>query len=81
MALYREAVIVGHVPHILAQRLSAFLRRDVNKAFIQVTGDKINRGAGYGLEVPCVYRLYGPKVYIDKMMKELVDTLTAAGLL
>ena len=24
----------------------------------------------------CVYRLYGPKVYIDKMMKELVDTLT-----
>ena len=25
--------------------------------------------------------LYGPKVYIDKMMKELVDTLTAAGLL
>ena len=39
--------------------------------------DKINRGAGYGLEVPCVYRLYGPKVYID----EGVDTLTAAGLL
>ena len=53
----------------------------LDKAFAQVTGDKINRGAGYGLEVPCVYRLYGPKVYIDKMMKELVDTLTAAGLL
>ena len=78
MALYREAVIVGHVPHNLAPRLSAFLRRDVNKAFAQVTGDKINRGAGYGLEVPCVYRLYGLK-HIDKM-KEL-DTLTAAGLL
>ena len=76
MALYREGVIVGHVPHNLAPRLSAFLRRDVNKAFAQVIGDKVNRGAGYGLEVPCVYHLYGPKVYIDKM-KKLVNT--AAG--
>ena len=76
MALYIEAVIVGHVPHNLAPRLSAFLRRDVNKVFAQVTGDKINKGAGYGLEVPCVYRLY-----TLTMMKELFDTLTAAGLL
>ena len=34
----------------------------MNKAFAEVTGGKVNRG-GYGLEVPCVYRLYGPKVY------------------
>ena len=27
----------------------------------------VNRGAGYGLEVPYVFRLYGPKAYIDKM--------------
>ena len=33
---------------------------------------EINRGAGYGLEVPCVYRLYGPKVYIQRM-NELVS--------
>ena len=31
-----------------------------------MTGGKVNRG-GHGLEVPCVYRLYGPKVYIEKM--------------
>ena len=36
-------------------------RRDVNKAF--VTGGKVNRGAGYGLEIPCVYQFYGPKPY------------------
>ena len=70
MALYREGMIVGHVPHNLAPSLSAFLR---SKGFAQVTGNKIS-----GLEVPCVYCLYRPKVYIDKM-KELVDTLTAAG--
>ena len=40
--------------------------------FAQVTGDKVNRGAGFGLEIRCVYHLYGPKAYIDKM-KQLVD--------
>ena len=44
--------------------LSRFLARDVNKAFAEVTGDKVNRGAGYGLEIPGVYRGYGPKTYV-----------------
>ena len=34
--------------------LESFL--PIDPAFAQVTGDKINRGAGNGLEVPCVYR-------------------------
>ena len=38
------------------------------------------RKAGYGLEVPCVFRLYGPKAYIDKI-KELVEALFVDGLL
>ena len=39
---------------------------------------KINRGAGYGLEIPCIYRLYGPREYIDKM-KEIIDSLKTNG--
>ena len=50
-----------------------------SKAFAEVMGGKVNRG-GYGLEVPSVYRLYGPKVYIEKM-RELVNSLRTAGLL
>ena len=42
------------------------------------TGDVLNRCAGYGQEVPCIYRLYGPKIYVDKM-KELVDGMFADG--
>ena len=67
VGVFLEDVIVGHVPYNLAPRFSQFLRRDVNKAFAEVTGGKVNQGGGYGLEVPCVYRLYGPKVYIEKM--------------
>ena len=37
----------------------SLLRRDINKAFAQVTNDKINRGAGYGLEVLCRFSLSG----------------------
>ena len=37
----------------------------------------VNRGAGYGLEIPCIlYHLYGPKPYIDEM-KELVDSVNS----
>ena len=78
VSVYLEDMIVGHVPQNLAARLSLFLRRDMNKAFAEVKGDRINRGAGYGLEVPCVYRLYGPKMYTERM-KELVDSLRLAG--
>ena len=77
MTVFKDDAIVGHVLYNLVSHLSQFLKRD---AFAEVTGVKINRGAEYGLEIPCVYRLYGPKVYIDKM-KELVDSLRTAGLL
>ena len=66
-----EGEIVGHVPYNLAPAVSHFLRRDMNKGFAEVTGGKVNRGAGYGLEVPCIY---GPKAYTDRM-KELVETI------
>ena len=57
----------------LAPTLSHFLNRDFNKAVAEVTGDCVNRGAGYGLEVPCIYRLYGSKAYLDKVREVLRD--------
>ena len=33
----------------LASSISNFLKRDNDKAFTKVVGDKVNRGAGYGL--------------------------------
>ena len=77
VAIYRDAEIVGHVPYNLAPRMSAFLMR-LNKAFAEITGAKVNRGAGYGLEVLCVYHLYGPNIYVDKM-KALVESVLADG--
>ena len=75
----KEDDIVGHVPFNLAPFVSAFLRRDANSGFAKVVGSKVNRGAGYGLEIPCVYSFYGPKPYISKL-QELVASLEAKGL-
>ena len=78
MAVLKEDVIVGHVPRNFSARLIQFLRRDVNKVSVEVTGQYVNRGAGYGLEITCTYRLYGPPAYINRM-QDLVESLTAAG--
>ena len=75
----KEGQLVGHVPFNLSPITSLLLRRDVNKAFARVTRGKVYRGAGYGLEIPCVYQFYGPKPYIDKL-QEVIDCLKTSGL-
>ena len=49
VAVQIEETIVGHVPYNIAPYMSRFLKRDVNIAYAKVTGEKIYRGAGYGL--------------------------------
>ena len=69
VAIYRDAKIVGHVPYNLTPRMSAFFMRE-NKAFEKSQEPKTTGE----LEVPCIYSLYGPNVYVDKM-KALVESL------
>ena len=58
VAVMKEGGAVGYVSFNLAPIISLFLLGDVNKAFARVTGGKVNRGAGYGLEIQCVYQFY-----------------------
>ena len=59
VAVYQEVRVVGHVPvpRNLAPRVFHFLARDTCKTFVEVTGKRVNRGAGYGLENPCTQYL------------------------
>ena len=67
VAVKKDNVTVGHIPYNLAPTISAFLSRGVNAGFVEVTGPKINRGGGYGLEIPCIYRFYGSQLYVDRL--------------
>lgn len=73
VAIIKNGDVVGHVPYNLAPTLSQFLKRDFNKAMAEVTGERVNRGAGYGLEVPCIYRLYGHSTYLERLAEVLRD--------
>jgi hypothetical protein len=68
-------LLVGHIPFNVAARVYHFLQRDVNKAFAEITGEKVNSRGGYGLRSP---GLYGPKVYIDRM-KEMDSCWTSVA--
>ena len=63
---------VGHVPFNIAPVVSAFLARPTNKGMMEVTGSKVNRGAGYGLEIPCKYHFFGSDLYIQRL-KTILD--------
>ena len=72
VSVMKNALVVGHVPCNFAALFSRFLSRTCNRGVAEVTGTKVNRGAGYGLEVPCNYRLYGPAPYLDRL-KQIIS--------
>ena len=77
MAVIRQSdgAIVGHIPYNLAPIVSPFLARDYNKAVTEVTSPRVNRGAGYGMEVLCIYRLYGSQRYVDCAVEAILKLL------
>ena len=51
--------VIGHVPKLMARWLTKFLKRPSDSAGVIIKGKRVNRGGGYGLEVPCEYHLKG----------------------
>ena len=85
VTIVRSGTDVGYVPRNLSALFFHFLTRNGNKGVLtrngnkgvtEVTGMKVNRGAGYGLEIPCVYRLYGPNAYIQRLETAVEDIQT-----
>ena len=76
VAVVKDDEIVSHLPAILS--LTAFyylaIARLLNNGIAEISGQKVNRGAGYGLEVPCVYCFYGAEKYV-KRLREVLDRL------
>lgn len=71
--------VVGHVPKLMAQWETKFLKRASNSGTVVITGKRINRGEGYGLELPCEFKFQGDKYSCDwlkeKLKKENFDVL------
>ena len=53
--------VLGHVPKLMALRLTKFLKRQTSSAKVIIKGKRVNRESGYGLEIPCEYHFHGDR--------------------
>mgnify|MGYP001792401175 CR=1 FL=1 len=64
-------VIVGHVPWNVSNFFSMFLKVPNTSIEVEVVGKRVNRGGGYGLEIPVVYRFNGPEKLVKWLIKKI----------
>ena len=64
--------VIGHVPALMATWLSKFLKRPTNCGKVIIKGKRVNRGGGYGLEVPCEYHFEGDSFSCGWLQAKLI---------
>ena len=53
--------VIGHVPRLMACSVTKCLKRGTNSGHLEVNGKRVNREAGYRIEIPCVYQFTGDR--------------------
>ena len=66
-----KETVVGHLPENIAKLCFLFLKVPYTSIKAEVTGKRVNRGGGYGLEVPVIYYFTGPGKLIDWAKEKL----------
>ena len=69
IAIFHSKRIVGHVPKNLSKFFYQFLSLPNCTISCEVTGKSVNRGGGYGLEIPVKYTFLGPNKAIEWIEK------------
>ena len=71
VAVVKDGTVVGHVPKRVSRVISYFLKKDSSSGLCEVTGSRVNRGVGLGLEIPCRYKFYGHQAYVERLQSLL----------
>ena len=72
VSIIRNSYVVGHVPLGLSKTFSNFLSLPASTMLCIVTGKRLNRGAGLGLEILVMYQARGH----EKALQWLEKTIT-----
>ena len=67
----RKKIIVGHMPQNISKICMLFLKVPNTSITAEVVGKRLNRGGGYGLEIPVMYRFHGPEKLINWLGKKI----------
>ena len=73
VSIVKDGAVVGHVPKYVSRVICFFLKRVESVGFCEVTGSRVNRGVGLGLEIPCTYKFYGRQAYLDRLQTLLLS--------
>ena len=63
--------VVGHIPQSILKFSSVFLMISFTSIEVEVVDKRLNRGGGYGLEIPVKYRFYGQGKIVQWLTKRL----------
>ena len=61
IAVIKDETVVGHVPRCFSLWMKMFLGLPKSDISCKITGNRVNRGAGNGLEIPCEYSAEGDR--------------------
>ena len=64
--------VIGHVPVLMATWLTKFLKRSTNCGKAIIKEKRVNRGGGYGLEVPCEHLFVGDSFSCGWLQAKLI---------
>ena len=78
VSIIRNSYIVGHVPLGLSKTFSNFLSLSASTMLCIVTGKRLNRGAGLGLEMPAMYQARGHEKALQWLEKTITKILLHA---
>ena len=65
--------VIGHIPKLMATWVGKFLKRPTNSGKVVIKGKRVNRGGGFGLEIPCEYVFEGDSFSSGWLQRKLVN--------
>ena len=68
---WKKETIVVNVPQNISKTCSIFLKIPNTSIEMQVVGKRLNRGGGYSLEIPVIYRFYGQEELVNWLIKKI----------
>ena len=60
------------VPRDVCKNAFYFFSRDENIAFCEITGEQLNLGASYGMEIPIKFKFFDHHKFVIKLKESLI---------
>ena len=70
---FQKETSVGHMSRNLSKFVYKFLKLPNSKLSYKVKGKRFNRAAGYGLEIPVIYKFPGHEKVIERIKSKIQE--------